>query len=239
MKKLFFFIALFCMSWAAQSQILIKDENAVARSVDGPFHGIRVSGAIDLIIAQGDEVALAVSAETAAQRDDIITEVKDGVLEIHLKTYGVRSKRYSGKMRAYISFKKLDLIDGSGACDIVLQEKMKATQLKLVLSGACSFSGNIEIAQLKSQLSGACNLNLKQSTIESIDLSLSGASSIKSLETVVQSADIKCSGASIVKLTVEKELKAHASGASVIQYKGNPQILQKSLSGVSSLKKVD
>lgn len=239
MKKLCSFIFLFLLVWGAQSQVLIKDENAVARDVAGPFQGIRVSGVIDLILAQGDEVALAVSAETASQREDIITEVKDGVLDIHLRSYGMRSKHSSGKMRVYISFKKLDKIDASGACDIVLQEKVKATQLKLMLSGACSFSGNVEVAELKTQLSGACNVHLKESSIEKMDASLSGASSIKSLETVVQSADINCSGACIVKLSVEKELKAHASGACVISYKGNPQILQKSLSGVSSLKKVD
>jgi hypothetical protein len=66
-----------------QDSKVINDPNAQKRSV-GDFHAIRIGGGIELYLTQGSEEAVAVSANDPEVRDRIVTEVKDGVLHIHL-----------------------------------------------------------------------------------------------------------------------------------------------------------
>jgi hypothetical protein len=66
-----------------QNPKVINDPNAQKRTV-GDFHGIKVSGGIELYLTQGDEEAVAVSASDPEFRDRLKTEVKDGILHIYL-----------------------------------------------------------------------------------------------------------------------------------------------------------
>ena len=66
----------------AMSQTVINDKNAEVRNV-GSFSGIKVSGGIDVYLSQSNEYALAVSASEDKFRDDIKTEINNGVLTIY------------------------------------------------------------------------------------------------------------------------------------------------------------
>src|SRR5580700_1055129 len=97
----------------AQNPKIINDPNAQKRSV-ADFHGIRVSGGIELFLTQGDEEAVAVSANDPELRDRLRTEVTDGILHIYLEDHGWHwSWNGSVKLRAYVSCKVLDQLKGS------------------------------------------------------------------------------------------------------------------------------
>ena len=72
---------------AAQDNKVINDKNAQKREVRN-FHGIEISGGIDLYLNQGGEEAVAVSAAEPEWRDRIRTEVLDGVLHIYMDSKG-------------------------------------------------------------------------------------------------------------------------------------------------------
>ena len=65
---------------------VINDPNVQGRAVK-PFHSIEVSGGIDLYLSQAEEEALAVSAGTAAMRDNIQTEVINGITFFQVVVY--------------------------------------------------------------------------------------------------------------------------------------------------------
>ncbi|HEV2355574.1 MAG TPA: DUF2807 domain-containing protein, partial [Puia sp.] len=85
MKNNFLLAALMLTAAVAMGQApkIINDPNAQKRPVTG-FHGIEVSGGIDLYLSQGTEEAVAVSASDLEMRDHIVTSVQDGVLHIYL-----------------------------------------------------------------------------------------------------------------------------------------------------------
>src|SRR5688500_699026 len=105
MKKLLSVLtfSLFVMAVSAQE---IKDPNVEVRPLKG-FNSVRVSNAIDLYLSQGDEEAVAVSAEKVAWRDHIKTSVKDGVLIISYENTGDGFKMGNRKLKAYVSVKNL------------------------------------------------------------------------------------------------------------------------------------
>ena len=81
MKYIFIFLFIIISSRGFSQETVINDANAEVRTVT-PFSGIKVSGGIDVYLSQGEDYSLAVSASEEKYRDNIKTEVKNGVLVI-------------------------------------------------------------------------------------------------------------------------------------------------------------
>ena len=217
----------------AQKQV-INDENAQPRSI-GSFHAIKVSNAIDLYLSQSDEEALAVSAVKEEFRDHIKTVVEDGVLKI---TYDDDSRWFRGnkKLKAYVSFKTLDKLTATGASDVVVNGTLKANNLVISMGGASDLkvNGTLEATSLSITLSGASDATIK-GKVGTLKVDANGASDFKGFELVADNGDVEASGASDIKVTVNKELNARASGASDVHYRGDCVIRDLKTSGASSV----
>jgi hypothetical protein len=238
MKKIFSCILAAIVSVAAMAQkTIVNDAHAEKRDVPG-FSAIRVSGAVDLYLSQGDEEAVAVSATETKYRDRIRTEVKDGTLRIWYDNEGGwRWHTGNKKLRAYVSFKDISKLEASGASNVFVNGTIKLSVLEVHLSGASDFKGAVEIKDFKVSLSGASDMMVK-GTAGSLNIEVSGASDLKGYDLVVQQCDAVASGASDIKITVDKELNANASGASDIRFKGNGVIRKMNNNGASSVKKI-
>jgi Putative auto-transporter adhesin, head GIN domain len=240
MKKILFpFVLLiaFISTVCAQDMMMINDKNAELRSV-GSFTGIQVSNAIELIIKQGNEDAVIVSANEEKYRNRIKTEVRNGVLNIWYDNEGLKNwwKGDDKKLRAYVSVKNLNLINASGATDVKIDGVLHGTKLKVELSGASGFKGELQYDELKINQSGASDATVK-GKVTNLEIDLSGASDFKGFDLVAENCDVQTSGASDVKITVNNEFKVNASGASDVEYKGNAKVSELKTTGASSLRK--
>src|SRR5688500_17477527 len=117
MKKILSILALSLLVLSAQAQ-QINDPNVEVRPLTG-FSSIKVSNAIDLYLSQGDEEAVAVSADKVAWRNHIKTSVQGGVLRIYYENTGDGFKMGNRKLKAYVSVKDLVNLEASGASDVV------------------------------------------------------------------------------------------------------------------------
>jgi hypothetical protein len=234
MKKILFVLLAvgIASSIAAQK---INDANAEVREAKN-FHAIKLSSAFDVYITQGNEESVAVSASDDKYKNEIEVKVDGGVLVIGLKKNNWMKKWNDGKMklRAYISFKSIDKLDVSGACDVYIQGKIKEDDLKIVLSGASDVKGDFDVQKLHLNLSGASDMTAKGSA-SSLNIEASGASSFKGFDFDSDFCDVDVSGASSVKITVNKELSAKATGASDVKYQGDGLIRDIKTSGASSV----
>lgn len=220
----------------AQDVTVINDRNAEPRSVRS-FHGVKVSNAFEVIIKQGNEEALVVSAGEEKYRSRIKTEVVNGILRIWYDNESVwKWSNENRKLRAYISVRNLDLLNISGACDVKIDGILKGNNLKVELNGASSLKGEMNYSDLMMNQSGASDSNIK-GKVTNLDINVSGASDFKGFELVTESCNAEASGASDIRITVNKQLTVNASGASDVEYKGNASISSFKTSGASSLKK--
>ncbi len=218
----------------AHSQEKIYDENAVPREVK-EFTGINVSGAFDVYISQGNEEAAAVSAASGKDREMITTEVKNGILYIRYNTKGLKWTKGNKELKAYISFKNIEQLTISGACDVFMNGKIKLEKLTLNQSGASDIKkADLEVGRLTAGISGASDVKITGKA-QYVTIEASGASSFKGYDLEVEHCNVKASGASDIKITVNKELSAQASGASDIRYKGEGVIRDIKSSGASSI----
>ena len=235
MKKLFSLFVVTALIINASAQKTIKDANAEKRNVSG-FHAIEVSGGIDLYLTQGDE-AVAVSAAKDEYRDKIVTEVKNGVLKIWFDwKSNVRVDWGNHKLKAYVSARNLDRLEGSGGSDIEIDGLLKSSKLDLEISGGSDFDGKIESDELNIHASGGSDVSISGKAVR-LTIDASGGSDFKGYDLVSDICNVEASGGSDVHVTVNKELSANASGGSDVFYKGSGLIRDVKTSG-SSIKKV-
>lgn len=236
MKKMILSVLVALVVTGVYAQKTISDPNAQVREAKG-FTAIKLSSAFDVYISQGNEEGLAVSASEPQYLEYIKTEVSGGTLRIWFDNKGMRNWN-TGKMKlkAYISFRDLDKLDVSGACDVYFEGSVKLADLKIVLSGASDLKGKIELQKLDIDMSGASDMTLS-GTVGQMKIESSGASTFKGFDLISEFCDARASGASDIKITVNKELNVQASGASDVDYKGQGMIRDLKTSGASSVQR--
>lgn len=231
MKKLLVMLTGLVLSAAIHAQ-QVNDPNAEVREAKN-YHGINVSSSFNVYISQSNEEAVAVSASETKYRERIKTEVRDGILYIR---YDNEGKWNSGnkRLKAYISVKTIDRLTVSGACDVFISGTLQSDALTIHQSGASDLKGKIDVKKLMVDISGASDITVT-GTATQVDVEASGASDFKGFDLVTDYCDARASGASDIRITVNKELSASASGASDVHYKGEAKVRDLKTSGASSV----
>jgi hypothetical protein len=232
---LFALASILTVSLWAQDKV-INDVNAEVRNASG-FHGIKVSHGIDLVIKQGNVEAVAVSASEKEYRDHIRTEVINGVLKIYYDS----EKWYKGwssngkKLRAYVSFKQLDLVDGSSGSSTTVDGVINAADLKINLSSGAGFSGSVQATGLSVDESSGATMHINGKA-QSVSVETSSGAGFYGYDLVSDKCDADASSGGSIEISVNKELSADASSGADIRYKGAGVITKLSTSSGGSVK---
>jgi hypothetical protein len=237
MKKLLVMVAMAfgnLLVYAQQEKSIIRDDNVQVRPLSG-FNSIEVSGAISLYLSQGNEEAVAVSANSNEGTGRIRTELKNGILHIYPERGGWMGWGNS-RMKAYVTFKSLKRIEASGACNVKLTEAIKLDNLEIEMSGASDFSGTVGAGIIRLSASGASQIRIA-GTSGKTQVEASGASDIKAYDLKTDYCRMNASGASVIRITVNKEMDISASGGSSIYYKGQGLMRGISTGGGATVKR--
>lgn len=236
MKSFFLLVTLAALVLGAKAQDIVRDAQALKRDV-AAFHGIEVSGGIDLYVSQGDP-AVAVSAADSRVRDRIRTEVRDGVLHIWYEyAAGLHLDFHNLRRKAYVSARNLDQLRASGGSDVYVKGSMDLAVMELGLSGGSDFDGQLRADVLHIRATGGSDVRISGAAGK-LTLEVSGGSDFHGYGLVTDQGSLEASGGSDVYITVNKELAVHASGGSDVQYKGSGQIREIRSGGSSSVRHV-
>ncbi|MEZ5345656.1 MAG: head GIN domain-containing protein [Pyrinomonadaceae bacterium] len=178
------------------------------------FSSVKVhGGAIEVEIVAQKDFGLEVEAD-----DNLLslieTEVDGQTLEIGTK----KSYKTRNKIKIRVSAPNIDAIENSGASGIYLTN-LDSESLRIESSGASRVKVEGKTKDLKVEQSGACRLD---------------ASGL-----LTNDAKIEASGASKSSINVSEKLSVELSGASKVNYKGNPSDIYKNTSGVSKISQQD
>jgi hypothetical protein len=208
-----------------------SDDSRDSRQVSG-FHGVQVSGGIDLYLSSGQE-SVAVTASTKSTRDHMITEVVNGILRIHLEE-NWHPDAENPKMKAYVTISTLDQLHASGGSDIYIQNEIKTGDLTVRLSGGGSLKGKLNANHLVISQSGGSNVDLS-GNVQNLEVDASGGANLHGYDLVTDYTRIHASGGCSSQLTVYKELYVVASGGCDIYYKGSASVKEIKTSGGGSV----
>lgn len=194
------------------------------------FDALNVGGAFNIILTQGNSESLEIEAD-----ENLLPIIKTSVKGKTLYVTTEENIRNSKALNLYISFKVLERLDISGACDIESAHRLSFSTLKIEASGASEIDLDLTAEVLLCDYSGASEIELAGKVGE-CEFELSGASEIDAYDLVAGKIELKASGASEAKLHATESLKVRASGASSVRYMGNPNV-DSNVSGAGSVKK--
>lgn len=137
-------------------------------------------------------------------------------------------------LSAEVTVGQLERLTANGACRVTLDSTVTSPALQLGVTGASSVTGPVTVDQMQATASGTATLALS-GQVQSLRLNAMGASQLPLSDLIVRHLDATLSGANQATITVRDTLSAQAIGASVLQYRGNPQIIREQTLGVSSI----
>lgn len=240
MKKMIITAGIILTAFFAQAQErIVKDANAETRKVES-FHGVSVSGAIELYVSQGPQ-AVAISAASQEDVDKIVTEVEGGILKIRFKDkkswWSDQWNTTGRKFKAYVSAEHLDFLSQSGSGNIRIEGTLKSPELTFEVSGSGNIYGDIKTDQLQVRVSGSSNIKLT-GVASNADFVCSGSGNINAPGLSTEICEVSMSGSGNAELTVNKELSATISGSGNIRYSGSGNLVSSSTSGSGRIKKI-
>jgi len=240
MKRVLPYIALLALSIQLSScdyETIRASDGISTRSYSfSDYSALRVSHAFKVYVRfSNEEEKIEVEANENVQ-DRVVVEKEGNLLRVRLKN----NTRLRGNvtLNVFITTQEINNYVISGASQVTLENPLITRDADLKLSGASSFTGEMELSDLRIDASGASHIDLFGTT-QWLSARLSGSSDLKDYDLSVEELDIDLSGASDAYLTVTESIEIDASGASTLRYRGNATIDSKRLSGASEITKTD
>jgi len=193
------------------------------------FDRVVISGTSKLLLTQGEQEALAITADDNLMRY-IESEVRDGTLYLRNKE-GISP---SQPIQLELSVKKFVALDISGIVsaetgDIVTEK------LDIDLNGLSTLQmGSLETQQLSVHLNGSTKVELSgPGEVVEQKILLNGSNTYYAPELRSQSVDISASGPNDATVWATDFLNIETSGIGNVDYYGSPQVTQSGSGNIS------
>ena len=222
MKKTFLSLLLFAgLVTTTFGQKTVNDANAEKRTV-ASFHGIDVATGIELTLTKGATEEVAVSASEKEFRDKIVTEVVNGVLKIHYETKSgaINRKNENKRLKAYVSYKSLDLLHVTTGAEANIDGVLEATTFELKANTGGLVKGEINIGTLNVDQNTGSRITFT-GKVDKLEAEGDTGSKFQGENLTTNTCVVEMSTGAGIYISVEKELNVKANTGGYIKYKGN------------------
>jgi len=196
---------------------LIAQERDV-RDLAG-FHSVSVRGGLDLFLRRGE--TFRVEVETDEDASEIVTEVRDGTLDVQRDRPWFAFFGDDDEGEVYVTMPTLQALTASGGSDVRAEGSFGGDALRITASGGSDVELDAAVNRVEVQASGGSDVRLTGSA-RSARLQSSGGSDLNAGRFTADEANVESSGGSDVSIGVRNSIAGHASGGSDITYTGDP-----------------
>jgi hypothetical protein len=182
------------------------------------IYEVNTSGSIDVEIKNGDAYSLTV-------RNDenllpyVITEVDNGVLNIHYKDGYFINHDHA---KVIVTAPSLEKLISSGSADINSDDAIKNSKgIEIKTSGSGDINVEVDAPSITVNGSGSGDVTLSGMT-KDFDCKISGSGDVKCGNLKSENAVIHVSGSSDVHVFASVSLKVNVTGSGDVYYGGNP-----------------
>ena len=220
-------VGLFCLVtfplWAQQTE---------TRSLSS-FRGIKVSQAIDAYLKKGDKESARVEV-TGGAVSDVITEVMGSSLRIKMRD----SHKFWNhvNVKVYVTYVNIDNISASSASSVFSEGVIKTDHIDIGASSAANVELSLEANSTMVDTSSAGEVVLEGKSPK-LEVEASSAGDVDAYRLESETVVAKVSSGGEAKISVSKDLEAHASSGGDIRYRGNPTRTNTHSSSGGSVKK--
>ena len=238
MKRLFLsLIVLLSVKAFAQNDQLINDANAQKRTLSGSFNSISVTDGIELYLTQGNEESIAISASDDKYLERYKTEVDNGTLKLYYDNKGLNwTGNEKRKLKAYVSFKTLEKLHGSGWASVKMKSKLSGNKLEYTFTSGSRFTGEVNVSEMDVIQNSGADIDITGKA-DKLKVDVSSGAIFKGYELTVDYCDAKATSGAAVRINVNKELTVKANSGGGIRYKGTGVIKDMNVNSGGNVKK--
>lgn len=222
-----------CAQWGKK----IKGNGEVItqeRSV-GDYSAVALSGPFDVDLVQGREGNITIQGESNLL-EYLITEVRDGTLEIKTERgHNLSSSTRSG-IRITVPIESIEGIGLAGSGDIKGHFPIQADAFSARLAGSGDIDLVLDADRVDTALSGSGDITLSGQA-RTLEISVSGSGDVMAFGLEAASAQVNVSGSADVEVTATEGLVARISGSGDVRYRGNPVKVDARSTGSGSVNK--
>lgn len=201
------------------------------RFLNESFSGIKAAEGLEVYITQSHDEQINIEADENLH-NLILTEVKDGVLKIHVK----ESIGRATSKKVHVNFKNISKISSSSGSHIYSVNTIATENLNIKSSNGSHIKLNVNTTRLTCSSSSGSYLKVSGNTNQLTGTASSG-SNIKAGELVTQSSQVNASSGANITVNTSKKLIASASSGADINYYENPKSIDKNKSSGGSIRK--
>ncbi|MHB1347505.1 MAG: head GIN domain-containing protein, partial [Candidatus Humimicrobiaceae bacterium] len=183
------------------------------RNVQG-FNSIAVNAGINLFVEQGSEESVKIEAEDNVI-PMIITEVKNGKLEIRYKQFFSIGFSPTRAVNAYVTVKQLNELKASSGSSVKTEE-INTDSLKINMSSGAFGEFIIKSKEVEANASSGTLIRISGTT-DKQDVKLSSGGSYDAQDLISKSADVDVSSGASAKINVSENLDVNISSGGIIQ----------------------
>lgn len=195
------------------------------------FQGVRVSSGIDVFLRQGDNEKVIVEADENLH-EYILTEIRDGIIHVYTNT----TIRDAEMKRVHITMPDISLISTTSAGDVIGETPVQAERLRLSATSAGDIKLELYADEVDLDISSSGDMTLNGEAGR-LKANLSSAGDLNAFEFKVKEADVSVSSAGDAELNVSERLRARASSAGDISYRGDPRYVDAHSSSAGSIRR--
>lgn len=189
---------------------------------------------LDLEIIQDDQESLTLEHDEG-RLDEIEAFMDGGTVRIRSR---VRSTNWNKSVRGVLHTKRIESIHLAGT-GTIRSQSIRADALKATISG----SGKIQFRRLDAKevrvvISGSGNVDLGSGRVEDLAVTVTGAGDVAAGKLRADTGKVAIAGAGTTTLWPEKTLDVRITGVGTVRYFGDPQIVDRHVVGVGSVKRM-
>lgn len=197
------------------------------------FDRISIGGNYNVTLIQSEETKVVIETDENLL-PYINTELFDNTLNIN----NVHKLKGSKGIQIDIYYKTLNKIYSTGASSLDNDGVINTDELMINLSGAGAIDLEIETTSVKVNLTGAGVINLSGTT-DFQETHISGAGGLSAEELISKECSVNLSGLGGAEVYVEDKLEATITGIGGIIYAGNPDVIERQVTGFGKIKRAE
>lgn len=229
---LFFYV----FNISATAQNLKGNGNVVEQvTVVDAFNQLSLNGVFNTTLLQGDKPQVVIETdENLLESIQIIED--EGKLIIKSKK-GVKIKK-STKMNVYVTLQNLDKLEIKGVGNVGTENMLTFSKaLNVDIKNVGNTNLHLSCKNLDAHFSSTGNISL-EGEIQQAAIKNSGVGNVDAFNLMVQDLEIDNSGIGNVKIYASNKLSIKSSGIGNLEYKGDAEIKDFSVSGIGKVRKL-
>jgi len=195
---------------------LANSQDQLTRNL-GDFAGISVIGELRVELYKSDRPYVEIFRKNTAA-ENIITEVKDGVLSIRLKTNTTKD----AEIKVKVFYTNLDFISAQAQCLILSPETITGKIMSFDLKSGAKISLDLDLSEIRADVKQGALMELTGKT-ERQEVNVNTGATYSAYELEARDSYIVALSGGKAKVTASRIIDANANAKGWIGYVGDPE----------------